>query len=253
MNWRAVVFLMSDIDYKERLKDALNISYSRNVPRFLGFLSESETAEILPMLSNIKHRFFGGYESSQRNVLAILPDWCDGEDEIFPISSIKFEYRKQDKLAHKDFLGSVMALGIKRATVGDILIGEGIAVMFVFEEIADYILSQITKVGSVGVKLSKEKPEILPGHSDFLYGSCTISSLRLDCVVAALGKYSRNGANEKIQNSLVTLNSAICEKSTVNIKNGDILSIRTCGKFVIESVEHRSKKGRVILKWKKYM
>lgn len=243
---------MSDLLLSARLNDAKKLCDTKCIPKFLGFLSADELSEIKPQLNLIKHRIFGGYEYSERSVVAVLPEWSEGEDNIFPIAPITFRYRESDILQHKDFLGSVMALGIKRSTVGDILIGKGIAVMFVLEEISEYIISQIYKVGSVGVKISKGMPETLPGQSEFIEGSCTIASTRLDCVVAALGKCSRNQAVEKIISGIIILNSVVCDKGTSNVKNGDVLTIRKVGKFIIESVDSRSKKGRVILKFKKY-
>ncbi len=243
---------MSDIDINLKISDAIKQVEMRSVPKYLGFLSPSEKAEILYLLKGIKHTFFGGYENAERAVLGIFPDWMEEQNAEFPLCALSFSFRQKDSLSHRDFLGSLMALGIKRSTVGDILIEEGRAVVFVLSDIAEYIMGQIEKIGRVGVEIKKGFDEELPGMSSFLDGSGTVASKRLDCVVAALSGKSRNGAAELISAGLVSINSVIASKPTVAIKNADAISIRGFGKFIIVSTDELSRKGRVILKWKKY-
>lgn len=244
---------MSDIDISVKLQDALRISELRSIPKFVGFLSASQVAEGLKALKGCNYGVFGGYEGAERNYVGIFPDWCEPSDEQYPVTSITFTFREADSLTHRDFLGSVMALGLERSTVGDILVEKGRAVMFVSEDVADYIISQLSKVGRVGVALEKEHIKPLPQMGGFVDASATVASLRLDCVIGALTGKSRNSAQEFISSGLVSVNSLLSEKSTSSVKNGDILSIRGCGKFKITSTGELSKKGRIILKWKKYI
>ena len=81
---------------------------------------------------------------------------------MFPICGIEFSFRKCDRLTHRDFLGSLMSLGIERETVGDILVEDGRAVVFVKAELSDYVKSQISKVGRVGVKVDDADLSKLP-------------------------------------------------------------------------------------------
>jgi len=122
---------MSDISLKNRIADAAKLSEIRSIPKFCGFLSAAEATEAETVLSNKKHLYFGGYDGAERTVVGILPNWMEEAAAEFPIIPLTFRYRRQDTLSHRDFLGSLMALGIKRSTVGDILVGEGIAVIFV--------------------------------------------------------------------------------------------------------------------------
>ncbi len=242
---------MSDIDIKAKVSDAIKQSEEKCCPKFIGFFSPSERAEILPILKNVRHSFFGGYENSERVILCVMPDWMESASD-YPIKALTFSFRRQDKLSHRDFLGSLMALGIKRSTVGDILVADGEACAFVLSEVAEYIMSQITKIGKIGVKITEGMPEVLPGMSGFIEGSGTVASLRLDCVVSALSGKSRNASADFISGGFVSLNSVAQEKLTQEVKSGDVIALRSIGKFIIVSGDERSKKGRVILKWKKY-
>ncbi len=244
---------MSDIDISVKLKDARRLSEQRGIPKFVGFLSPQEVSEGLKTLSGCKHGVFGGYEGAERSYIGIFPDWCDGADDIYPIIPITFTYREIDQLSHRDFLGSVMALGLQRSSVGDILIEKGRAVMFVSEEIADYILTQLSKVGRVGVNLFKGYNGELPEMRGFKEESATVASLRLDCVVGALTGKSRSTASELISAGLVSVNSIQAGKVTMSIEDRDVLSIRGYGRFGIVSGNEFSKKGRIILRWKKYI
>ena len=243
---------MSEIDIKTRVDDSIRLSDSRGIPKFLGFLSPTESAEAKKTVRFHKHGFFGGYEGAERTVLGIFPDWADEDGCDYPITAVTFRYRKTDKLSHRDFLGALMALGIKRSSVGDILIGEGETVVFVLHDISEYVVSQISRIGSVGVSVEIGKPDVLPTASDFIEGSGTVASLRLDCVVSELCGKSRGGAAELIEAGYVSvISSAVC-KMSANIKSGDIVTLRGKGKFIIVSACERSKKGRIILRWKKY-
>jgi len=185
--------------------------------------------------------------------VGIFPDWCEPSEEQYPITSITFTFREVDSLTHRDFLGSVMALGLQRSAVGDILVEKGRAVMFVSRDVSEYIISQLSKVGRVGVTLREGYTEPLPEIGRFLEASATVASLRMDCVVGALTGKSRKVAQELISAGSISLNSLSAEKATAAIKDGDVLSIRGHGRFKIVSTSEVSKKGRVILRWNKYV
>lgn len=235
-----------------RIDDLKQICQKSNSPKFIGFLNAGETAVAVKQFNQTeRHTFFGGYDSAERVMLGVLPEWCD--DPAFPITAVTFTYRTCDKLSHRDFLGALMALGITRETVGDILIEDGRAVVFVSSDISKFVLTQIDKVGSVGVTLSVGYDSPLPQMCKKLECSDTIASVRLDCVVAAICNMSRTQASEKIADGLVMVNSVCVTKPTVNIRAQDKITIRQKGKYDIASCDEVSKKGRIILKYNKYI
>ncbi len=236
-----------------RIRDTADICERNNVPKFLGFLSEEECVLAERTLCNSKQKFklFGGYETAKRKILGFLPFWTDDMD--FPITALLFSYRKEDVLRHRDFLGSLMALGLKRETIGDILIEEGKAVIFVLNDIADYIINEISKIGRTGVTVSKGYDGELPQSDTLTEFTVSVASERLDCVVSAIAGISRNAATEKITYGLVSVNSQITEKTTKSVVSGDVISVRGKGKFIIDSITDITKKNRIILRYKKYV
>ena len=235
-----------------RIDDLKELCVKSNVPKFLGFLSAEEAAVAVGRFKVYeKYGLFGGYESAERAMLGVLPDWCEKIE--FPIKAITFTYRESDTLSHRDFLGALMALGVTRETVGDILIEKGRAVAFVADDVFNFVFSQIDKVGNVGVKLTESFTLPLPSLSKKQSFSVTVASTRLDCVVAAICGISRGQAVDKIAEGYVLINSICVTKATANVKSNDKITVRKRGKFEITSCDDYSKKGRIILKYDKYI
>ncbi len=236
-----------------RIEDALNITDKTGAPHFVGFLTPEQCAQATLVAAGRRHLFSGGYEQSDRKIFAALPDWCDEDFATFPITPVTVTFRSSDKLSHRDFLGTLMSLGITRESVGDILIEAGRAVIFLNSDIYSYVSANLEKVGGVGVQLSEGFSEPLPGLGRLADFSDTVSSLRLDCVVCALAGISRAGAVQFIELKKVSVNGTVSEKTTKTVGEGDKITLRGVGKFIIGDVSGLSKKGRVILHYKKYI
>ena len=238
---------------RERIYDTADICEKNGKPKFLGFLSPEQAVFADRLLENrgVKYGFFGGYDGADRVMLGCFPDWSDEGD--YPVASVTVSYRKTDSLSHRDFLGTLMGLGLKREAVGDILTEAGRAVFFVTEETLKYILTQVEKVGRVGVSVEEGFVLPLPAAGALKEFSVTVSSERLDCVVAAVTGLSRNAAAEKIEQSMVSVNSCVTEKTTRRVSAGDIVSVRSKGKFIIDSIDGKTRKNKIVLKYKKYV
>ena len=235
-----------------RVNDLYDLTYKTSVPHYLGFLSDTETAVCEDMLKRIGAKFcaFGGFNAAERKMLCCMPEWCD--EPQFPITALTFEFNVAFKLSHRDFLGSLMALGITRESVGDILVEDGRAVVFVKDSVLQFVLTQIEKIGRVGVKIKSGYSEPLPSVGELISCTTTVSSMRLDCVVSAICGVSRNTALEYIEVGKVYVNSLPTQKPTKLLSDGDTLTIRSKGKFYIIEGNEYSKKGRIVLKYNKY-
>lgn len=242
--------------FLDKIKDLIRIRDLRNIPKFTAFLTPSEASIVASTFKEPNCLFFGGYPEAERRMFGALPEYIEDFNAEFPITALKFEYRKVDKLSHRDFLGSFMATGISRETIGDIRIGKGCAVAFVCDDIADYLVNQITKIGRVGVSVQKislsdvtdyfEQPKTVPL-------SFTVSSLRLDAVLSGLVGCSRNKAESFVKEGLVFVNSFEVLKVTKQVKSGDFITLRGTGKFLITSCNGLTKKGREIITAEKYI
>ena len=239
-----------------KANDLIRLRDLRNIPKYSSFLTPSEAAVIESAVKAPNCYFFGGYSDAERRIFAALPDYIVAPFKEFPISALKFEYRKIDSLSHRDFLGAFMATGVTRDSIGDIRVCEGFTVAFVTDEIAPYLLEQITKIGRVGVSSQKvdiDKVGDLFPPPQTVPLNFTVSSLRLDAVLSGLVGCSRSKAESYIKEGLVFLNSFEVTKVTKLIQVGDRVTLRGVGKFVISGCNGVSKKGREIIVAEKYI
>lgn len=236
-----------------RIEDTAKLADATDTPKFLGFLSLEEcvAAERVLNSKNISYRLYGGFDGAQRKMLGCFPDWC--EDPNFPITPVTVKFRSVDKLGHRDILGALMGTGLKREKVGDILIEDGRAVVFLCSDIVDYVIQNVGKMGRLGVTLSVGAEYPLPIAQPPMAGTETVASKRLDCVIAAICRISRGDAVRKIEIGEVFVNSVVCEKITYSLSDGDAVTVRGVGKFLIDSFPHKTKKDRLVLKFKKYI
>lgn len=239
---------------KARIDDAVRIA--RRAPHFIGFLDPGERAEAEDYIkwnNQAEFMFFGGYEDAERCFLGAFPDYLEPMGDYFPIAPITFTFKAQYELSHRDFLGSLMAQGITRNSLGDILIEKGRAVIFIKEELQEYIMTNITKIGKVGVTLTAGFEGDLPVSHHYQEMSGVIASMRLDCFVAFLAGVSRDKAATLISSGLVTLNYREATSNSASVNEASVVSIRGKGKFIVDTIGPQTKKGRTIIKCRKYI
>lgn len=245
----------ADETLKARIEDRISLCALRRTPCFLGFLDERQadlSEKIARNLGIQSFMLWGGYENAQRRVFGVFPQDLAPDSECFPVVSIYISFRKDDSLSHRDFLGALMGLGIKREAVGDILVGEGQCVLFCKEEMAGFIRSQLVKVGRTGVKVLESEEFPLPEGQRFEELSFTVASERLDCAVACLARSSREKSRQLFPLGLVTLNYKMEKSPSTVIREGDKISIQGYGKFIIDQIGPETKKGRLKLAVRKY-
>lgn len=237
---------------RAKLRDCLRASQRR--PCFLGFLDENQTALCQDFLKREpgSRLFWGGYEGAERTMAGFFPDYLEPEAGLFPIAALTIAYRREDKPGHRDFLGSFMGLGIERGVVGDILIGDGRCVVFVREEMCRFFLDSIRKIGRVGVKISEGYEEPLPAIREYQAVSGVVASNRLDCLTALLCRTSREKAAGMVAAGLAALNHREVLDTDRRIEEGDVLSIRGHGKFIVDAFGPLTSKGRLTVKCRKY-
>ncbi len=238
-----------------RIVDCIRQCNDRNVPKFIGFLDASgaSVATALAKSEGARFMLFGGFEGAERVYFGVFPDWCEPTDEDFPIVKLRICNRSDRALTHRDVLGALMSAGIERDTVGDILTSGKDPVIFVAEGIAGHIVAHVDRIAAAGVEIIRDESDYLPSSQGFEERSGTVASLRLDCVVGELSNCSRNRSAELIQGGLVSVNGLEAVKLTSEIKDGDTVTIRRVGRFVIDDTGHITKKGRIALKYRKYI
>ncbi len=239
---------ISDNDrlFYSRLDDAVNLCYTRQKPYFFSFLSERKQAIAEKYLKSIcfeNYLFYGGFEGCKRKVLGLFHESTD--KSVFPVSAIVFRFSKFEALTHRDFLGALMSLGIERETVGDILIEDGRCVVFIKSELKDFVESQISKIGRTGVKIAEFSPSDLPKGRGYEENHYTVSSLRLDNIVAAVTGLSREKTKNLILSGNVSADFVSAQNISMILNENTVFTIKGKGKYILNSVLGETRKGRI--------
>ena len=232
---------------EKRFLELADRAEQRYYVTFSDFLNMEEESLLSSLHFNIDYRLFGGYDGAERCVAAF---GYDCEEAEFPITIIKAEPvspKFADKLSHRDFLGSLMGLGIKREVLGDIVIAYNIGYIFCLNSIAEYIVQELSKVRHTIVKCSVAEalPESAVKKPE--EEQMVVASERLDVIVSAVYNFSRSAVKELFIARKIYVNSRLCENFSYTPKENDIISVRGKGRFVYNGVLGTTKKSRNII------
>ncbi len=235
------------------IADLQRLSLKSGVPRFSSFLNEREA---VVADNSVKGRpcFFGGYDGAARVVCGFLEDTYASElppSDVFPIVPLTFIFRERDLLSHRDFLGALLSLEIKRELVGDILTAQGYAVVFVHETAAE-LVSALDKIGRVGVRCEKGITKPLPAQQTQRIDT-TVSSLRLDCIVSAAVNTSREKSASLVKSGMVNADFSPCLNVSAEIKENTVISVRGHGRYRLSEIVGETRKGRLRVIIEKYI
>jgi RNA-binding protein YlmH len=237
------------------MEDAAELCERRNAPVFTDFLTEEEQGIAISVMkqTGANYLLFGGYENAERCMLGVFPPYDEPDTELFPMDTVTAEYRTADRLDHRSVLGTLMAQGIERSCIGDILIESGRCVFFCRNTVTRALLNDIRTMGGTGVKLTEGCESPLPDAHKFKEITDTVASARLDCLVAALACTGRSEAERKITAGDVLINSVQCKKVSQTVHEGEKITIRGDGKFIIDEIGTVTRKGRLMLSARKYI
>ena len=155
-------------------------------------------------------------------------------------------YDYAGEFSHRDFLGSILNLGINREKIGDILIHENYAQVVVKEEIYNFVIFSLERVGKEKVKVKQIPLKTLKqGNIEYKDIYTTVPSLRLDALVSGGWNLSRDDSQKLIKSNRVKVNWEPIDKVSKEVEEGDTVSTRGYGRFILHSIEGISKKGRI--------
>lgn len=244
---------------KARLIELAKASYQQNRYTFSNFLSPSDLVvldELAPDLKYVDYQCFGGHEICERQMIRFGSEEALGYEEAYPITILEIKpllEKFAENLEHRDFLGAIMNLGIKREILGDIIVKGKSAYLFCEDDIADYICSGLDKIRHTNVKVERCEGEIDALKKELSDMEVLVSAPRFDAIVAALGKLSRSEAQQLFRDKKVLLNGRVCENNSMQLKEDSIFSVRGYGKYVYVGSGNLTRKGRIYVHLKKYV
>ena len=233
----------------DKCRECLN----KNMLTETGFLGLSEQSLVLSERYDCEYQLFGGFDDAERKMLCFLPEYPIA-DEDYGIAVLNVRISAKAPLSHRDYLGALMSLGIKRENIGDIIVSDGGAQIIIKEEIANFLLSNLFRAGHTSLEcdlLPLSKLDI--GEVKYKEFSKTVASLRVDCVVSAVFNMSRTKSCEAVTSGLVFVNGRETSKQSIEIDKGDKITLRHFGRVVITDIGRITRKGRTVIFGKIYM
>lgn len=226
---------------------------------FTDFIPTGSIEAILNIVKNIKDiKFtcFGGNDECERRVIAFAPDYDEISLNDFPIKviCITMNTKFTTGLSHRDYLGSILGLGIDRSKIGDIIPLEGKTICYVKEDIADYISINLERVGRTAVKVAVEDiKELELPEKNIEEKHITVASTRLDAVLGAGFNLARGKVQTLIEGEKAFVNWGVAKSTSMQVKEGDTLSIRGFGRMKIVEIKGKTKKDRISMVIGKYV
>lgn len=240
-----------------KMLDKIELAKTKNKIQYTDFLDGYQKhllEKILIQENQENYIISGGLDDSERNSIIFYPEKLKevakvNYQTILPIVCIRIQLPKEmyGQYSHRDYLGGMIKLGIKREKIGDILVFEDGADILILEEIAQFLLQNLNTL----TRFSKSKIEEIPIKE--VREKCIqkqeiqiiVASMRLDSVIAEILRTSRGKAEEIIKEARVFINFENVDKLTKQVKEKDLITIRGKGRFEIGVQEGLTKNGRI--------
>lgn len=247
-----------------KLIDKIKFCETKNKIQTTDFLDQMEQKLIENFLKSQKvtnYFYAGGLEEAERKMLIIYPEklrniiYDIDLNEYIRTIRITLPNEMKGEYSHRNYLGGLMKLGIAREKVGDILVDENGADILIMPEVEKFLLNNIpslTRFSKSRIeKLNLDELRKIEIKKEII--KITVSSMRIDNVVAELARCSRGKANEILEQERVLVNYEIIKKSSKEVKENDIITIRGKGRFIIKNIVGNTRKGRIFLEIEKFI
>ncbi len=235
---------------KKRLLELADQSYSRGIYTYTPFLSLAQQQvfyEIEKELSYAGTDLYGGAPSCERKMIRFGSAESLGYEEAYPIACLEMMPvmpKFADTLTHRDFLGAVMNHGIERDTTGDIFIQNGGGILFCRQSIVPYLLENLTQVKHTNIRCRIVEAALSLQCAEPKEISITVSSGRIDSVIAKIYHMSRSQSLELFAAGRVYVNGILMGNNSYQLKKEDAVTVRGYGKFLYYGMTGETKKGK---------
>ena len=226
-----------------------------------GFLDSHEQALARQAARNaagIRSVLYGGYPDAERRLMVFIPADIpmtdeDAVDGLLTVVRISKPAISRD-LSHRDYLGSMLGLGIDRSVTGDILVRDDGADIIVLPDISGFLIEEYREVGRTHIRTEEvgiADLKIPKMHTELIRD--TVPSVRLDNIVSSAFKISRSKAADAIRGGIVSVDHIECLKPDAKIEEGSAIVLRGRGKAVLREIGGESKKGRLWIRIERFV
>jgi len=234
------------------VQDKIDQSYKTCIPTNTGFLDVRQRNLVDSYCKKIKglnYKFYGGYEEAERCICMISPE---DESERERLTALRIITSGTKKLTHRDYMGSILGLGVKRELIGDILVHSEGADIIILKELADFFVCNYEKAGRIPIKIEIISiNDLKTGEENAEEIRQSVSSLRLDNMISSVFKLPRSKAVETINSGLVYINGQQVTKPDKPVHKGDKLVLRGKGKAILQDISSSTKKDKIVILIKK--
>ncbi|MBQ9029911.1 MAG: hypothetical protein IJ106_00475 [Parasporobacterium sp.] len=232
-------------------RDLAERSFRQNIYTFTEFLGDAQIGLLMNLEKELSYAgitLFGGTEHAGR-VIARFGRAADlGYEAEFPIVCLEItplSEKFSEELNHRDYLGALMNLGIRRELLGDILVQDKKAYLFCLDHIADYIKGSLTQVRHTRVRVTR--PDKIPEEAAVKLEPqpVIVSSERADAVISKFCNLSRSQSQNLFREGKILINGQECGDGSHLLKKEDRVSVRGFGKFLYSGAVGTTGKGRI--------
>jgi RNA-binding protein YlmH len=250
-DWSEIMTEANGLEVKcflARIRDLAGRALSTQQPQWTDFIEpplREEAEAVLRWENGVRFNSFGGYSRAERRRLVIYPDYYIVETLEPALAFLALTITGPAELTHRDYLGALLGLGIKREKLGDLLVGPTGCQAVVTPELAEYLRLNLTEVGNRKTVVELIEPEQLnlPERREKVIRT-TVASLRLDALAALGFGDSRTKMAREIKAERVKVNWKAVKDPDLELAPGAIITIRGRGRVEFREVTGTSKKGR---------
>ncbi|WP_158737634.1 RNA-binding protein [Alteribacillus sp. YIM 98480] len=227
-------------------KEVVETKYERKLTDFLDPREQDILSSIVGKDETVHLSFWGGANGCERKRALLYPFYEKAEPEDFELTLFELKYpSKFVTIGHRDVLGSLTGLGLKRSKYGDILEGSGRFQFIAAKDIAIFIEMNLQKIGKASISLENiPLQQMLPIEDYWEEVQTTVSSFRLDVMIAEMYRLSRSKAAPFIEKGRVKVNWKSVDQVSFPLQPGDYVSVRGLGRRKLLHTEGKTKKGR---------
>ena len=240
--------------FLSHIMDLENACFTKNIPCATGFMDMQKQYNLQEIKKKFRtnYVFYGGFSDAERKILIFLPDYDVAKEDFLHV--IRATHSAAVSLSHRDYLGAVLNLGIKRDLVGDILVSDNSADIIIKPEIEDFLYTNLSKAARQSLTLEAlPVTELKEPEAEIKEVTFSVSSLRLDSVLASVFNLSRSKAANAVASQLVYVNDVLCLKPDKAIFCGDKITLRRKGRVIISRIGAKSRKGKTFITAKVYI